>query len=252
MKRSSWFRVAIAATSMTLGLGVQTPARAGISEERDLQLSQIFMGDRPMITTYGRGTATAPADTAEIQLYINSTDPYAPYPTDPNVPIPEPEPLTESKLQPIVDALIQAGVAANNITVETDTSGPPYYMSPGSAQIMVKLAEPSQTLIDRIKNVATEASSSAGLYYNYSNDVCTLQDLKALEAQARSLAIEDARSRIQAMAAAVGARTTQILNMAEFPSFTPFSTACTPPAGSGGDRPEVSIELGVLMTYGVQ
>lgn len=252
MKRSSWFLGAIASTGMVMGLGVDAPVRAGVLEEQDVQLSQIFMGDRPMITTYGRGTATAPADKAEIQLFINSTDPYAPYPTDPNEPIPEPAPMTEGKLQPVVDALVQAGVAATNITLETDTSGPPYYLSPGSAQITVKLSQPSQTLIDRIKSVATEASSSAGLYYNYSNDTCTLENIKALEAQARSLAIEDARSRIQAMATAVGARTTQILNMAEFPSFTPFSTACTPPAGSGGDRPEVSIELGVLMTYGVQ
>lgn len=252
MRRSSWVLGAIASTGMVMGLGVDAPVRAGVLEEQDVQLSQIFMGDRPMITTYGRGTATAPADTAEIQLFINSTDPYAPYPSDPSIPIPEPEPMTEGKLQPVVDALVQAGVAATNITLETDTSGPPYYLSPGSAQITVKLSQPSQTLIDRIKSVATEASSSAGLYYNYSNDTCTLENIKALESQARSLAIEDARSRIQAMATAVGARTTQILNMAEFPSFTPFSTACTPPAGSGGDRPEVSIELGVLMTYGVQ
>ncbi|MGB3236872.1 MAG: SIMPL domain-containing protein [Geitlerinemataceae cyanobacterium] len=255
MKRlkSSLFRVAIASTGIILGLGVNTPIRAGVLEERgDVQLSQIFMGDRPMMTTYGRGTATAPADTAEIQLYINGTDPYAPYPTDPNEPIPQPENLTDSQLQPIVDALIQAGVAANNIAVETNTSGPPYYLSPGSAVVTVKLSQPSQTLLDRIKNVATEASSSAGLYYNYSNETCTLENIEALEAQARGLAIEDARSRIQAMAAAVGAQTTQILNMAEFPSFTPFSTACTPPLGSAGDRPEVSIELGVLMTYGVQ
>lgn len=252
MKRSSWFLGAIASTGILVGLGVDAPVRAGVVEEGDVEISQIFMGDKPMISTYGRGTATAPADTAEIQLFINATDPYAPYPVDPNMPMPQPEPLTPGKLQPVVDALVQAGVAANNITVETDTSVPPFYLSPGSAQITVKLSQPSQTLIDRIKNVATEASSSAGLYYNYSSDLCTLENLKALEAQARSSAIEDARARIQAMAAAVGARTTQIFNMAEFPSFIPLSTACTPPEGSQGDRPEVSIEIGVLMTYGVQ
>jgi Protein of unknown function (DUF541) len=252
MNRSSWFLGAIASTGVAMGLGVNAPMHAEVLEERDVQLSQIYLGEQPMMTTYGRGTVKAPADMAEIQLYFNSSDPYAPYPSDPNVPIPQPEPITETDLQPIVDALIQAGVAANNITIETKPSAPPYYLSPGSAQITAKLTQPSQTLIDRIKNVASEAASSAELFYNYSNDICTLENIKALESEARSLAIEDARSRIQAMAAAVGARTTQILNMAEFPSFTPSSTACTGSVGSVSDRPEVSIELGVLMTYGVQ
>lgn len=252
MIRSNWFLGAIASTGMVLGLGVDAPIRAGVVEEGDVEVSQLFMGDRPMMSTYGRGTATAPADTAEIQLFINGSDPYAPYPADPGMAMPQPEPLTPGKLQPVVDALVQAGVPATSISVETDTSVPPLYLSPGSGQITVKLSQPSQTLIDRIKTVATDASRAAGLYYNYSSDVCSLENIKALEAEARSFAIEDARSRIQAMATAVGARTTQILNMAEFPSFMPLSNACTPPAGSQGDRPEVSIEIGVLMTYGVQ
>lgn len=250
MKRSSWLFGAIASTGIVLGLGALAPVRAGMAESEDRQISQIFLGEQPMMTTYGRGTATAPADTAEIQLYINSTDPYAPYPADPNEPFPQPKPITTADLQPIVDAIVQAGVAASDIELETDVSVPPYYLSVGSAVIIVKLSQPNQSTIDRVKTTATEAASAAGLYYNYANDTCTVSDIKALEAEARRLAIDDARSRIQAMAASVGARTTQILNMAEFPSFTPFSTACT--ASPGSAAPEVSIELGVLMTYGVQ
>lgn len=252
MKRSSWVFGAIASTGIVLGLGVGAPVRAGIAESEDNPIAQIFMGDRPMMTTYGRGTATAPADTAEIQLYFNSTDPYAPYPSDPNEPMPQPTPITTEDLQPIVNALVAAGAAASDITLETDGSTPPYYLSVGSAVVIVKLSQPSQSLIDRVKTTATDAASTAGLYYNYANDTCTVSNIQALEAEARRLAIDDARSRIQAMAAAVGARTTQILNMAEFPSFSPFSTSCTAAANGMGDRPEVSIELGVLMTYGVQ
>jgi len=252
MKRSSWLFGAIASTGIVLGWGVGAPVRAGMAASDDHQISQIFMGEQPMMTTYGRGTATAPADTAEIQLYFNNTDPYAPYPVDANAPMPQPKPITTGDLQPIVDALVTAGVAASDIELETDVSVPPYYLSVGSAVVIVKLSQPSQSLLARVKTSASNAASTAGLYYNYANDTCTVSDIKALEAEARRLAIDDARSRIQAMATAVGARTTQILNMAEFPSFSPFSTSCTASPGSAGDRPEVSIELGVLMTYGVQ
>ena len=88
-----------------------------------------------------------------------------------------------------------------------------------------------------------------------SNDYCSIEDVDALENDARVSAIEDARRRIDAMAAALGVRVTDVLAAIEVHSYTPISTSCYPSetSTSGDDaRPEVQVELGVLVTYGIR
>jgi Protein of unknown function (DUF541) len=245
---------AIASTCLVGGEAFKQPAQANSEPTDNTELAQIYSGDQRMVSSYGRGNASAPADTAEIRIYFNSTDPYAPYPVDTGevLEAPAPKPITESELQPIVDALVRTGVPASSIKMEVAGSSPNAY--PGSGNIFLMLNQPTQSKIDEIVRVAQETATAKDLFFSSSDAQCKLADIKSLEDEARALALEDARRRVTSMASASGARLTQVLNIIEFPSFgySPTYSPCNSYGAPFTPNPEVSIEIGVLMTFGMQ
>lgn len=257
MQNAKFFRVLSAiAACLVAGLEVQCPVRAEESQRNPVQLAQLYVGERRMMTTYGQGRANAPADLAEIRLYINSADPSAPYPAEATEEPPSPpELLTKEKLQPIVDALVKAGIAASNIRIEEESSSPAYsYGPPGTGYVIVKLERPTQTIVDTIKRVAGDAANETGLFYSSADALCKLNDQTQLEDRARALAIADVRKRIDSMAAAAGVRATQVLNVVEFYGYPSPSdyTSCTPAEEATSASPEVSVTIFVLMTYAIE
>jgi uncharacterized protein YggE len=255
MKSTAFSKVilaAIASTCLVGGEAFKQSAQATTEPADNTELAQIYSGDQRMVSSYGRGNASAPADTAEIRIYFNSTDPYAPYPVDASEAPQAPKPVTETELQPIVDALVRLGVPASSIKMEVVGSSPSAY--PGSGNIFLMLNQPTQSKIDEIVRVAQETASDKDLYFGSSDAQCKLSDIKSLEDEARALALEDARRRVTSMASASGARLTQVLNIIEFPSFgySPTYSPCNSYGTPLTPNPEVSIEIGVLMTFGMQ
>lgn len=239
-----------ASAAMATGVGFSSPATATLSQKSESQLAQLFTGEQRMMTTYGRGIANATAEKAEIRLYFSRPEIYL----DDGTLAPS-EPIARAEMQRIANTFVGAGIAEDAIEINLNASDP-YYYGPSGANLVVTLLDPTQGDIDRITQIAEAINFEDGtLYYNYSNDYCSIEDVDALENDARVSAIEDARRRIDAMAAALGVRVTDVLAAIEVHSYTPISTSCYPSetSTSGDDaRPEVQVELGVLVTYGIR
>ena len=247
---SNFLVTAFASAVMVTGVDFSSPATATSPQKSDPQLAQLFTGDRRMMTTYGRGIANATAETAEISLYFTRPEIYL----DDGTLAPS-EPIARAEMQRIVNTFVGAGIGEDAIEINLNSSDP-YYYGPSGANLVVTLSDPTQGDIDRITQIAEAINFEDGtLYYNYSNDYCSIEDVDALENEARVSAIEDARRRIDAMAAALGVRVTDVLAAIEVHSYTPISTSCyrAQDSASGDDsRPEVQVELGVLVTYGIR
>ncbi len=208
--------------------------------------AQLYMGDTPMITTYGQGTANAPADTA--QLFVTLTN------INPNI-IPdedyEPVPLTEATLEPIFNTLAELGIDRSDIDFDVQTyQGYGYPQS--TANFTIDLDRPTQNRIDTITETLQDtAEASDNFFWNNSYSQCTIEDMRSLQNEARLAAIADVRDRVDAMASAAGGRVGTLLNAIEVHSYLPLSTSCSPPGDldSPGGIPEVSIEQWILMTF---
>ncbi|MDY6937478.1 MAG: SIMPL domain-containing protein [Cyanobacteriota bacterium] len=239
----------VASTAIATGVSFASPATAETIQESKSELAQLFTGDRRMMTTYGRGMASATADSAEISLYFNRPETYL----DDGSLSPT-EPIARAEMQRVVDTLVAAGIPEE--AVEIELSGGPYYYGTNRATVVVTIAEPTQGEIERIVQIAEAINFDDGtLFYSDSNDFCSVEDITALENEARVSAIEDARRRIDAMAVALDVMVMDVLAAVEIHSYAPVSTSCYPSQDmESGDeaRPEVQLELGVLVTYGIR
>ncbi|MBO9998630.1 MAG: SIMPL domain-containing protein [Cyanobacteria bacterium SID2] len=248
----AWLGRISAISTLGIALSFETStsafARPVKFESEAVRLSQLYVGDRPMMTTYGRGIVNSPAETAEITFSFGTTDPMSGNYEE------AVEPMTEVMLQPIKSEIEALGVPSENIDIEIDRIDPrTVYPGQPLARIVVTLDAPTFTQIDRVRETVETATYDDGSFYMYSAyPICFVEDFLPLENQARLAAIEDARGRIQAMAEAVNARVGGVLSTIEIHSYRPVSSDCTPGVDANGiasDTPEVTSELGVLMTF---
>ncbi|MGC9504550.1 SIMPL domain-containing protein [Baaleninema sp.] len=242
---------AISVLGIALNVEASLEAMAIESEplEAPTRLSQLYVGDRPMMTTYGRGIASSRADTAEIRFSFGTTDPVSTDFDSESV-----QPISEAMLQPVTRAIAALGIPDDNIEVEIDRIDPrTLYPGQPMATVIVTLDNPTFATINAVKDAAETTTLENRSFFLYSSyDTCFVEDFLPLENEARLSAIEDARYRIQAMAEAVNTTVGDILATIEVHSYRPVSSTCTPAAEDselGLDTPEVEVELGVLLTF---
>lgn len=198
--------------------------------------------DQQALMVLGQGTASAPADTAEVELSFTNYDPYA---------IPEeglllfngaeagssalqaqatPEDtITEAQLQPVVDALVAAGIPADAIEVVIVPGSPnvyPYTTDRGS--VSFNLSAPSQEQVNRaVDGVNESIADNEEIFLQNVSVQYSISDCTTLEQDAYQSAIGDARNRATAMAAAMGVELAEVPSVAE----SPFNFL-SPPCGS--------------------
>ena len=219
------------------------------------------------LTVTGYGMASADADSALLELYFSSSDAYPrTEPSDPSggtgssgaADTPAASPISESDLQPVIDAITGQGVAREDIEYIGGSYYDPYY---GSATLRVTVRE-----IDRLTGVQQAATGAAaaltnvflqGTYVSY-----TITNCDALEIAAMKAAVEDAAARGDALAEAVGVTRGAVTGATSY-AYSPFGgTACT--AGYVGPYPmggvayaegqarEVQVYASVTVTYAMQ
>lgn len=182
----------------------------------------------------GQGLVSVPADVAEIEMTVYGSDPYAYYdygweedgsvaaPTEPTV-----DSLTEADLRPVINSIIAAGVPADAVEFDITPGSSASYPSSDSATITINLRNPTQERVEDVVDAATAAISEYSLYsdgstyVNYSVDSCA-----ALVQQAYTAAIQDAQSRAQSMASALGVEVENVPSVAESP-FNLFYPPCS-------------------------
>jgi uncharacterized protein YggE len=132
------------------------------------------------ITITGYGTATADADSAILEFYFGNTN------GNPSgTPLP---PITEAELQPVIDALVAAGVARDDIEVVSQGYYDAFYRS---ATLRAKVRD-----VNIVEAAAQAASDAAGGLSGFSlqstNITWTLSNCEAMERASLQAATEDA------------------------------------------------------------
>lgn len=230
------------------------------------------------ITVSGYGSATADADSAVIDFYFSRSGYIDP------VPLPEPVPptdgstgepgvsfgpdatpytqgevveLTEADLQPVIDAIVAAGVARDDIEFVGQGYYDPYY---ASASLRVTVGDADN--VDAVVDAANGASGDLGdIFQNGQNVSYTVSDCAALEIAAIEAAVEDANERGGAFAGVLGVGLGEIIGASQY-SYSEFGgSAC---GGFGGGYPvydklglatgsqEVVLYANVTITFAIQ
>lgn len=235
--------------------------------------SQFLQQGLSGVNVQGFGSATAPATSARLQLFVVGGQGYygkpIPYPEcPPGEPcpetVPELQPLTEADLAPIVEAIEAQGIAEGDIEVNMNPGG--YYdpYGPGRASITVTISDPQdrvQPIIDAARAAATASENlfleSTNVLYSVSPEICV-----TLEEQSMQAAVEDARDRAQLLAQLLGVGIGDVVFASHY-SYSPFGfSPCDPTALAypeyyggyyGPSQPaEVTLIANVSVTYAIQ
>jgi uncharacterized protein YggE len=193
------------------------------------------------ITVQGYGMATADADSAIVQFYFSSYNNIVP---PMGVPVPMPgangsgiaprdvkptapspgtvSPITEADLQPVINALTNAGVAAGDIQF----SGQGYYdMYSASATLTATIKTIS--IVDSAVTAAQSAAANlTSITLQSTNVSYTLQDCKSLESAAMKAAVTDAGERAGLLADALSVKLGNVTGASDY-SYSPAGVPCS-------------------------
>ncbi len=187
--------------------------------------AQLVPGDQPSIVVTGNGEASAPAKSAIMQVVVRGAiDPAAAGGPVPTIP----PPLTGEQVQPVIDAIVAAGIAEDAIEVKI-TEGFAGTFGPGTAEIRIAIAREELGLMPDLLEAVTAPVD--GLTVDAVNAGYEAADCAPLVRRARKAAAVDAEKRARGLAEAVGLELGDILLVAESPVYAGApGVGCTPPS----------------------
>jgi uncharacterized protein YggE len=248
-----------------------SPADRGLfSPEYGLAAQQSNDG----ITVIGSGSASAAADNAIIEFYFGTyadgVKPDAPAtdtgssggstgsePAPDDTALQEADPITEADLQPVIDALVGAGVARDDIEFIGQSYYDPYFTSATLRATVRDLGN-----VDGAVEAARNAAGGVPNVQLQSTNVSyTLEDCAALESAAMEAAVEDAGERSQALATVLGVGIGAVTGASNY-SYSPYGgTPCASGyygpvvmggvAYEAGQASEVTVFAQVSVTYAI-
>ncbi len=221
------------------------------------------------LTVTGYGMATANADSAILELYFSTTSVY-PRPatgsgssssggSTPDTQTTQTTTgISEADLQPVIDALVAAGVDRGDIEYIGGSYYDPYYAS-ATLRVTVKVIG---KLGDLMKAASDSSAALTNVYLQGNYVSYTISDCAALEGSAMTEAVKDADARSKALAVAVSV-TRGSIKGASSDAYSPFGgTACSggyvgpyPVGGityAEGQPSQVQVYATVSVTYAIQ
>lgn len=266
------------------GAGAPSFGADGVSS-RDTRYSPyfgpFFQQSNNGITVQGYGTASADADSAVVELYFyangggvepqpapdtsssssGSSDGASgeePVARDADLAAQEVAPITEADLQPVIDALVNAGIARDDI----EFIGQSYYDKFSSSATLRATVNDLNNL-DPAVSAATAAATSLGTIQLSSTNVAyAVSDCAALERAAMDAAADDAAARGATFAETLGVGIGAITGASNY-SYSPYGgNACANAGGTpiplasesfvaGGSR-TVEVFANISVTYAIQ
>ena len=257
------------------GSGVSGLVQTGGGEGGDVAYAPTLLQQQGPsgITVQGFGAATADADSAVVEFYFGTNVytpipeplPYVPggaesssgaapgtYPTQPAA-----EPITEAKLQLVIDAITGQGVARDDIELIN------VYADPYSSSATLRADVKNLDSLDGVVKAARDAASSlTNIGLQNTSVSYTISDCVALEKEAMKAAVEDGKSRAIAFAEALGVGMGGLVGASSY-SYSPYGgSACD--TGFGGPYPmggvgyvegqpqEVQLYANISLTYAIQ
>ncbi|MEO6197923.1 MAG: SIMPL domain-containing protein [Dehalococcoidia bacterium] len=230
------------------------------------------------LTVVGYGSASAAADNAIIEFYFGtngdgvvpqgvpetrSSDGSsevsmgAPGIDDKALALQEADPITEAELQPVIDALVGAGVARDDIEFIGQSYYDPYFSS-----VTLRATVRDVGAVDGTVEAARNAAGGVPNVQLQSTNVSyTLEDCASLEVAAMEAAVEDAGDRSQALATVLGVGVGAVTGASNY-SYSPFGgTPCdtgyigpVPLGGvayAEGQTNEVTVFAQIGVTYAI-
>ena len=192
------------------------------------------------ITVQGYGMATADADSAIVQFYFSSYNNIVPS----GVPVPMPgangssgsapsdvkppiatgtaSPITQADLQPVIDALTNAGVAAGDIQF----SGQGYYDTYSASATLTATIKTISIVDGAVKAAQSAAANLNNITLQNTNVSYTLQDCKSLESAAMKAAVGDAGERAGLLADALSVKLGNVTGASDY-SYSPAGVPCS-------------------------
>jgi uncharacterized protein YggE len=223
------------------------------------------------ITVQGFGSASADADSAIVEFYFSRNGPTdtgsrqiepgvggsggIAEPSAPNTQ--EVAPITEGDLQPVIDAIVSAGVAREDV----EFIGQSYFDKfSSSATLRAKVGNVGA--VDGVVKAANDAGAGlAGLVLNSANVSYTVKDCTALEEAAMRVAVEDAKERSAVFARSLGVGVGAVTGASNYSYFG--GTPCDPGVYPGpyplagiayaqGQPRQVQVIANISVTYAIQ
>jgi uncharacterized protein YggE len=239
-------------------------AQTGVSQS-ELAAPQQLADGTLGITVSGFGLASADPDSAVIDFYLyrygGGVTP-VPEPIEPDIKptfaAGEVEPITEADVQPIIDALTGAGVAADDIEFLGQT-----YYDPYSASATLRATVNNIDIVDSAVQAGTDAGNAIGDISVNPSVTYTLQDCDALEVAALDAAVTDARERGQKLATALDVTLGEIVGASDY-SYSPSGVPCSggypypiyydaiSARGSSGSAGAVQVASQISVTFAMQ
>jgi len=225
------------------------------------------------ITVQGFGSAEITADAAILEFYFGGkTTGVEPAQRDSSEPgssgsgsapeselAPVAQQITEADLQPVVDAIVAAGVPAGDVEVIVT----PYYGDPtygGSATVRATLS--NVDAVDAVVKGATSASIPATISFSGTNVSYTVSDCAALEKAAMEAAVKDARDRATNFAGVLGVGLGDVAGASNYSSSLYGGSPCdsqfigpVPLGGiayAEGQAPDVQLMATVTITFNIR
>lgn len=236
-------------------------------------LAQDAVGASPAgITVVGYGEASAPAETATLQILVSDVNFGGPVVPRPNA---VPGEAERESVGPLVEALVTAGIAEDDIAIVVSPVLNQFYGpgGPGVARVDVVVDEPTRERIDELVSAAVVGAAEENLVIGQVGVGYGVADCAALDREARQAAFADAEDRADLQAEVMGLTRGDVVGSSDVPagsaSFDPYlglasssQRACAPPTqelaiGASvslpsydptGD-PEVSVYAQVAVTF---
>jgi Protein of unknown function (DUF541) len=212
--------------------------------------AQVSPSGEPGIVAMGFGRAAEPAASASLQFLISPSEmsymgmsevtvgesteagPMA-SPVMEGVPGMPPS-VTAEQLDPIVQALVDGGVASDAITVNVPDTNE-MFLGPGSpetGEILAEVSNPEEQQLADLVDAARQAARGANLSVFHVGAAFEASDCATLTQQAREAAVADARARAEGLAQAVGTALGDLIQAAETPYYGPESGGSCAPEGT--------------------
>lgn len=215
-------KVAAVAALAALGVGIAAFAGVGRPDEAN---GQAAAGTAPTgITVTGMGSVEAAPDRAEFSFGVESQGETAGAALDAN----------NAAVQKVIDAVKAAGVAAADIQTQ-QVSVYPRYSDDGQAIVGYSAVNTITAKITDLANVGAvvDAAAAAGANQVY-GPMLSIDDQSGLYQDALKVALEDARAKAKAIAAAAGVSLGAVVNIIEGGGSIPvYAEAAQDSAGGG-------------------
>lgn len=207
--------------------------------------SAAAQGPSTGIQATGTGSASAPAQTAHLQILLGSSasfgmGPMEMAPGTPSIELPPAGPmgpvsLSEEQLGAVIDVIEGAGIGEEAIEVTI----PVYngFFGPGgpeTAEIRATVDQPQGADLVNLVAAIHAAAPESGLTVLYVGARYETADCAALMQQAREAAIADANLRAEGLAQGLGVTLGELVQASELPYFGPTGTDSCAPAGTAG------------------